>query len=97
MFVIVVMIIVMVIVAIMVVVAVLAADVMTMDPMVAVLGPMTGGPSHFPIVVPITGTVAVIRPITQFDSEFLRPDGSRESKAHCDNRDEQECFLNHNV
>jgi hypothetical protein len=80
-----------------IVVAVLAADVMTMDPMVAALRPMTRGPSHFPIVVPVTGAVAVIRPITDFDSESLRLDGSRENKARCDDRDEQEFFLNHNV
>jgi hypothetical protein len=80
-----------------VVAAVLAADVMTMDPMVAVLGPMPRGPSHFPIVVPVTGAVAVIRPITDFDSDFLRLDGRRKNKAHRDHRDEQECFLNHNV
>jgi hypothetical protein len=80
-----------------VVAAVLAADVMTMDPMVAVLGPMPSGPSHFPIVVPVTGAVAVIRPITDFDPDFLRLDGSGENKAHCDDRYEQECFLYHNV
>ena len=86
-----------IVVAITVVVAVLAADVMTMDPMVAVLRPMTRGPSHLPIVVPVTGAVAVKRPITDFDAEVLRLDGSRENKAHCDDRDEQECFLNHTV
>ena len=79
------------------VVAVLAADVMTMDPMVAVLGPMARGPSHFPIVVPVSGAVGVIPSITDFDIEALRPDGCRENKAHCDDRDGQECFLSHNV
>jgi hypothetical protein len=96
MIVVVVVIIVMIVMAI-IVVALLAADVMTMDPMVAALRPMTRGPSHFPIVVPVTGAVAVIRPITDFDSESLRLDGSRENKARCDDRDEQEFFLNHNV
>jgi len=90
-------IVVVIVVIIMVVVAVLAADVMTMDPVVAVLRPMTRGPSHFPIVVPVTVAVGIIPSITDFDSQSFRLDGSRENKAHCDYRDEQECFLNHNL
>jgi hypothetical protein len=78
-----------------IVAAMFAADVMAMDPMVPVLGPMTRSPSHFPIVVPVTGAVAVKRPITDFDSEILRLDGSRQSKAHRDHCEEQECFLDH--
>jgi hypothetical protein len=88
---------VMIVLGIMVVVAVLAADVMTMDPVVAALGPMTRGPSHFPIAFPVTGAVAVERLVTDFDPDFLRLDGSGENKAHGDDRDEQECFLYHNV
>jgi flagellar basal body-associated protein FliL len=89
--------IVVVVIVMMMMVAMLAAHVMTMDPMVTVLGPMARDPSHFPIVIPVGGTVTIIGPIPDFDVEGLRLDGSRENKAQRDNRHEQKCFLNHKV
>lgn len=89
--------IVVVIIVMMMVVAMLAADVMTMDPMVAMLGPMARDPSHFPIVIPVGGTMIVIWPIPDFDVESLGPDRSWDNKAHGDDRHQQQCFLNHKV
>ena len=85
----------MVIVVVVIVVPVLALDVMTMDPMVAVLGPMPWRPGHFPIVVPVTGAVVVVRPIAYLNTEVLRPDRCRENEAHREKRNEQEFFLIH--
>jgi hypothetical protein len=89
------MVIIMMVVVAVIMVAVLALDVMPMHPMVPVLGPMTWRPGHFPIVVPVMSAVVVVRPIAYLNAEVLRPDGCRENKAHREERDEQESFLNH--
>ena len=52
--------------------AVLATDVMTVDPVPAVIGPMARDPNHFPVARPIAGTMAVIGPIAYFNAEALR-------------------------
>jgi hypothetical protein len=69
--------------------AVLATDVMTVDPLLAVMRPMTWNPSHFPIARPIARAMAVIRPVAYFDAEALRRDGSRKNDAGGRDRGEQ--------
>ena len=75
---------------------VLDAVVMTVDPMMTVLGPMALNPDHFVVTLPITVAVAVKWPIAQFNTE-ARLDDSRENNARRGNRDEQQCFLNPTV
>jgi hypothetical protein len=61
--------------------AVLATDVMTVDPLLAVMGPMTRDPSHFPVARPIASAMAVIGPVAYFDAEALRRNRGRENDA----------------
>jgi len=77
------------IVATLIVPAMFAATVMTVDPMVSVLGPMAGLPNHFVIVFPVTRAMAVIGPVTDFDPKALRLEGGPESKARRGDRHEQ--------
>jgi len=67
---------------------VFAADIMTVDPVVMVLGPMAGHPDHFIFPLPIAGTMVIIGPISNFDPEFLcRKSGwENDARSHC--RDE---------
>jgi len=61
-----------VVVAIHIVVAtMLAADVMAVNPMPAVVGPMAWNPNHFPLACPIAGTMAVIGAIAYLNAETL--------------------------
>ena len=71
-----------------------STHVMTMDPMMAVLRPMAGHPNHFVFAVPVTRTVAVVRPVTDFDANPCRFNSGPESEARRD-RHEQQYFLNH--
>jgi len=72
-----------------VVAAVFAADVMTVDPVVAVIGPMARDPNHLPIARPVAGAMAVIGPVAYFDAEALCRNGSRENDAGDRERGEQ--------
>lgn len=75
--------------AIVVMPAMFATIVMTVDPMVAVLGPMARHPDHFPFTVPVTRTMAVIWPVTDFDAKPCRLRGGPESEARRDGREQQ--------
>lgn len=70
-------------------VAVFAAAVMTVDPMMAMLRPMAGNPDHFVVAFPVTRTVTVVRPVTDFDAYPCRLDGGPQSEARDGNRNEQ--------
>ena len=61
--------------------AVFATDVMTVDPMMMVLGPMARNPNHFIVAMPVTGAVTVIWPISEFDPDFLCWNRGRENDA----------------
>ena len=69
-------------------VAMFAAAVMTVDPMMAMLRPMAGHPNHFVLALPVTRTVAVVRPVTDFDADPCRFNSGPESEARRD-REEQ--------
>ena len=75
--------------------AVFAADIMSVDPMMMVFGPMARDPNHFVVPLPITGAVVVIGPVTDFDSEFLCRNGGRQNDARDRYRGEQKFFRNH--
>ena len=70
-------------------VAMFAAAVMTVDPMMAMLRPMTGNPDHFVVAFPVTRTVTVVWPVTDFDANPCRLDGGPQSDARDGNRNEQ--------
>jgi hypothetical protein len=61
--------------------AVFAPNVMTVDPMLTVLGPVARDPNHFIVAFPVTWAMAVIRPVANFDPDFLRRKGGRENNA----------------
>ena len=61
--------------------AVFATDVMTVDPMMMVFGPMARNPNHFIVAFPVTGAMSVIWPISDFDPDFLRWNGGGENDA----------------
>jgi hypothetical protein len=67
--------------AIIVMMPMFAAAVMTVDPMMAMLRPMTGHPYHFVVTAPVTRAVAVVRPITNFDANPCRLSDGPESEA----------------
>ena len=71
-----------------------APHVMTVDPMVSVLRPMARHPDHFVFAFPVTRTMTVVRPVTDFDAKSLRLRGGPESEARDHNRDEQQDFVN---
>ena len=70
--------------------------VMTVDPMVPVVGPMAWDPDHFIFALPVTRAMTVVRPVTEFDAKprVCRKRGP-ESEARRNKRNEQYCFLNH--
>ena len=70
-------------------VAVFAAAVMTVDPMMAVLRPMAGNPDHFVVAFPVTRTVTVVWPVTDFDANPRSLKCGSKSKAHRDRREQQ--------
>jgi hypothetical protein len=59
----------------------LAAAVVAMDPMVTVGRPMAGDPDHLIVPLPITRTMAVIRPVSDFDAKPCRLHSGPESEA----------------
>ena len=69
--------------------AMFAPFVMAVDPMVAVVGPMAWDPDHFPFARPVTRTMAVVRPVTNFDAKPCRLSGGPESEADRDRREQQ--------
>jgi hypothetical protein len=71
------------------IVAMLAPVVMTVDPMMTMVRPMAGHPNHFVIAFPVTRTMAVVWPITEFDAKPCRLNGGPESEARNANRHEQ--------
>jgi hypothetical protein len=75
--------------------AMLAAEVMTVDPMMTVLRPMAGHPNHLVFAFPVTWTMAVIWPVTEFDAKPCRLNSGPESEARNADRYEQQYFLNH--
>jgi hypothetical protein len=70
--------------------AVFAADVMAVDPMMAVVRPMAGNPDHFPFATPVARAMAVVWPVAELDanSRLCRKRGP-ESEARNDDRHEQ--------
>ena len=78
------------------VVAMLTLPVMTVDPMMTVVGPMARHPDHFIFALPVTRPMAVVWPVTDFDAKSrLSLENGPESKTRYDQRNEQSCFLNH--
>ena len=76
-----------VIVVVIIVVAVLAADVMTMDPMVAV-SHMAWSPCHFIVARPIARAMIVEWPVANLDFEALRSNSGRKKDTRHNNGDE---------
>ena len=66
------------------VVPMFAPAVMTVDPMMTVLGPMAWNPDHFVITLPVTRTMGVVRMVTDFDvkSRFCREGGPESEARH---------------
>src|SRR4051794_9753514 len=72
-----------------------ATAIMSVDPMVAVLGPMARHPDHFVFTLPVTRAMAVVWLVTEFDvNSRLSLECGPESEARRDRR-EQQYFLNH--
>jgi hypothetical protein len=64
---------------------VFTADVMAVDESVMMVRPMAGHPNHLIFAGPVTRTMTVVWPVTEFDSNSLRLDGAPESEArHAD-------------
>lgn len=57
--------------------AVFPADVMAVNPCLAVVGPMAGDPNHFIFARPIVSAMAVIRPVAYLNAKALRSRGGR--------------------
>jgi hypothetical protein len=68
--------------------AMLTAEVMTVDPMMTVIRPMAGHPDHLVFALPVTWAMAVVWPVTEFDSKSLRLNGGPESEARNADRHE---------
>jgi hypothetical protein len=85
-----------IIMVVVVVASILAADVMAVNPVAAVVGPMARDPNHFPVACPITGAMAVIWPVAYLNAEALSADsGCRKKNAGRNQGDDQEFVLNH--
>ena len=54
-----------------------SADVVAVNPLMVVVGPMPLHPNHFIIARPIACAVAVIRPVTDLNAKALRSRGGR--------------------
>src|SRR5205085_10102760 len=70
-------------------IAMLAPAVVTVDPVMTVLRPVAGHPDHFVFTFPVTRTMAVVWPVTEFDAKPLRLHGGPESEARGANRREE--------
>ncbi len=68
--------------------AVFTPDVMAMDKGMMVVRPMAGHPVHLVVPRPVMGTMAVVWPVTDFNSNSLRLDGAPESEARNGDRHE---------
>ena len=62
---------------IMMMAAMFPTDVVAVNPLMVVVGPMTLHPNHFVIARPIARAVAVIRPVADLNAKALRSRGSR--------------------
>jgi nucleoside recognition membrane protein YjiH len=71
------------------VVATFTANIMTVNPMMTVFRPMAGNPDHLVVTFPVTRTMAVVWPVTEFNSKTLRLKSAPESEARNANRHEQ--------
>jgi hypothetical protein len=69
--------------------AMLATAVMTMNPMMAVIRPVTGHPDHLVIALPVTRPMTIIWLVTNFDSKTLRLNGTSENETRSGKRHEQ--------
>jgi hypothetical protein len=69
--------------------AMLPTDVMTVNPLLVVMGPMARDPNHFIVARPIAGAMAVIGPVPNLDAEALRRNCGRENDARGRERGEQ--------
>jgi hypothetical protein len=85
-----------VIVVVIIVVAVLAADVMTMDPMVAV-SHMAWSPCHFIVARPIARAMIVEWPVANLDFDPLRSNSGGKQDARRNNGDEKKFVCSHYV
>ena len=86
------------IIMVVVVASILAADVMAVNPMAAVVGPMARDPNHFPVACPITGAMAVIWPVAYLNAEALSADsGCRNKNAGRDQGDDQKFVFSHTL
>lgn len=77
------------VIVVMMVVAMFAPPVMTVDPMVTVLGPMARNPDHFIVALPVTRAMTVVWLVTEFDAKscVCRKRGP-ESEARHEQRNE---------
>jgi hypothetical protein len=57
--------------------AMFSANVVAVDPLMVVVGPMAADPNHFIVAAIIARAVAVIRPVTDLNAEALRSRGGR--------------------
>jgi hypothetical protein len=79
----------------MVVAAMFAADVMAVNPLLVVVGPMAGDPNHFPVARPVASAMAIIGTVPYFNAEALCRNRSRENDAGGRNCPKQKFFRNH--
>ena len=68
--------------------AMFAPDVMAVDPSLMVVRPMARHPDHLVVASPVMRAMAVVWPVTEFNSNPLRLDGAPESEARNANRHE---------
>jgi hypothetical protein len=74
--------------------AMFAAHVVTMNPMMMMLGPMAGHPHHFIVSSPVACSVRVIRAVPYFNMD-LRVGNSRENETHGEHCYEDQFVLFH--
>jgi hypothetical protein len=73
--------------------AMFATNVMTVNPMTPF--PVAGDPNHFIVPIPITGAVAVVRPVAYLNAKALRWRNGRKKNTGRNGRDEKKFFRNH--
>jgi len=57
--------------------AMFSADVLAVNPLMVVVGPMAGDPNHFIFATVVAWAVAVIRPVAYLNAKALRSRGGR--------------------
>jgi hypothetical protein len=88
---------VMIVALIVMMVAVFTANVMAMDPLMVVIGPMAPHPNHFVVARPIARAVAVVRPVADLNAKALRSRSGRKKNTGRNCGDQQKFFRNHNL